>query len=375
MVGGGGINRKCYKQEFLGVEGTTWTYKVSHVKGHALSHWVLNMPLCVGHVEAYSPLNGYEEGPDGSIKDQDVDGLKWNTDNGVGDEGMIFSFTLDDEYSIVPVSVIAKASNSYGEGVIFGPSCDDTPPPPVACEAKAYAVHDGGLNNSEFFTIDPETLSVAPLGGVYAAHDIEALDLTPDGQTLYAASGDNTATPGMLYTVDKVTGALTEVGPTGMQEVDALSFAPDGSLWGWSQGEGLFVIADPSVSPVAAIMYPNAAEVEDISFSVDGSIIYGVQNANTVDPDAADADTTSVLWAYNVASGTLNTVCDSVSLGEIEALETLPTGDLIFGVHDDTSMMMTVSGLNPESCEGVSLDPIPSPYYDVEGIAWPSCAK
>ena len=78
--------------------------------------------------------------------------------------------------------------------------------------------------------------------------DIEALDIHPHTDELYAASGDDTAQPGYLYLVDKNTGQLTTIGNIvddgtlgnrpidyDYREVDALSFRADGSLWGWAQ--------------------------------------------------------------------------------------------------------------------------------------------
>ena len=43
-----------------------------------------------------------------------------------------------------------------------------------------YGVQDYGLNNTQFVTIDFETLGViGPLGPQHPGHDIERLDLSP----------------------------------------------------------------------------------------------------------------------------------------------------------------------------------------------------
>lgn len=244
------------------------------------------------------------------------------------------------------------------------------------CESKVYAVHDGGLNNSQLFTVDPlDGFKVAALGTVEPAYDLEALDIQPSTNKLYTASGDDTAKPGHLYEVDKATGTLTDLGSTGIREVDSLSFSPDGKLWGWAQDAGLFVIDNPAVSPVATVVLPSngEVEVEDISWNLAGTVLYGVQNKHVGDPDYHTGDAGVTLWKYETATGSLTTICPDFagSVDEIEALETLPDGSLAFGFHGKTTMIL--GAINPETCQVVVNVEVPSPYYDIEGIAWPDC--
>jgi hypothetical protein len=67
-----------------------------------------------------------------------------------------------------------------------------------------YAVHDKGLNNSQFFTISPNDLSVNPIGPVHKGADIEGLDVDPNDGKIYASSGDDTnkAISDKKYTID-----------------------------------------------------------------------------------------------------------------------------------------------------------------------------
>ncbi|WP_353572825.1 hypothetical protein [Candidatus Albibeggiatoa sp. nov. BB20] len=87
---------------------------------------------------------------------------------------------------------------------------DNDEPLPVNCERpKIYGVQDDSLNDSQFFTIDPETLITKSLGGLYVGYDIEALDIHPISNELYAASGDDPAIGypnGYLYKVNPETG-------------------------------------------------------------------------------------------------------------------------------------------------------------------------
>ncbi|OUD15336.1 hypothetical protein [Thioflexithrix psekupsensis] len=352
--------------EFVSNVGNTWTYKISYVAGRDLSHWMLVLPNCKDKYVSYT--EGAEIGKNPAVAGDPV-GIKWNTKGGT------FSFTLDQAYAAVPVQAIAKSSTNHGAGSITGPSCVETPPP---CEDKVYAVHDQGLNDSQFFSIDPASgFAVEALGAMYPAYDIEALDIHPTTKVLYAGSGDNSEQQGHLYIVDKDTGALTDLGSTGVREIDGLSFRNDGTLWGWAQDSGLFVIADPATSVAAEIIVPSSeVEVGDLAWSLDGSTLYAAQvpKDEGEDPDERMDSGPMTLWKYVPATGQISTICEALThqLGEIEGLETLPDDTLAVSVHGNSGLMLGV--INPATCELVVSQTVETNYDDVEGIAWPACA-
>jgi len=113
---------------------------------------------------------------------------------------------------------------------------------PATCQI--YAVNDEGLNNSQFFTINIDDLTITELGQLYEEHDIEALAIHPKTNMIYAASGDNVknGNKGNFYAVDGKTGQLVPVGSTGFNEIEDLAFSPDGTLWAWAKGDGLITI-------------------------------------------------------------------------------------------------------------------------------------
>jgi hypothetical protein len=185
-----------------------------------------------------------------------------------------------------------------------------------------YCVHDDKLNDSQFCHIlIPPAAFVVPDFPIYEDCDIEALDnrrFEPGGtyldDRLYAASGDDTPRPGHLYYVQYVSSILPLPSPPAipfldpfipngphatpasatpfswwvnlidlgdvddvtppvtaeLREIDAISFHPvTGDLWGWAQGEGLFVISPfpfpipnpplgpfPPVAPLLAPIFP-----------------------------------------------------------------------------------------------------------------------
>ncbi|EDN70261.1 hypothetical protein BGP_1685 [Beggiatoa sp. PS] len=257
---------------------------------------------------------------------------------------------------------------------------------PAACHL--YAVNDKGLNNSQFFTVAPDTLEVNNLGPVYKAHDIEAVAMRMQSGELYAAAGDDTDKKGHLYQVDKENGQILDLGSTPCKEVDALAFHPNGTLWAWGQDCGLFRIDNPLAPERAENVIPSNGkiEVEDMTWNTAGTILYGVENlhgghnpdGHGAPEDSADEDLDFDegvrLWAYNFGSGTMNTLCDDFmgSLKEVEAMETLPDDSLILGFHGSNNLTFGV--VNTQTCQMTMKEELTTPHNDIEGIAWPTKA-
>ncbi len=233
---------------------------------------------------------------------------------------------------------------------------------PVACQL--YGVHDEGLNDSQLFTVDPaNNFAVNALGDLHENYDLEALDIHPETGELIAASGRDTAKKGHLYKVDKLDGSLTDLGPTGFKEIDALSFAPDGILYGWAQDAGLFKVNIGDLTSLKVILPSNGVEVEDITWNTLGTKLYGVANLQN-NPDAGVK-----LLVYD--GNTIQTVCQNLINLEIEALDTLPDDTLLFGIHGKTSLPLGT--IDVTTCQIIAEEEIATDYNDVEGIAWPNC--
>jgi len=233
---------------------------------------------------------------------------------------------------------------------------------PTACQL--YGVHDEGLNNTQFFTVSPETFEVKALGDMKKAHDIEALDTHPQTGELIAASGRDTAKKGHLYKVDKLNGSLTDIGTTGFKEIDALSFAPDGILYGWAQDAGLFKVNLDDLNSLKVIIPSNGVEVEDITWNTLGTILYGVANLR----DNPDVGVELLVYDGN----TVKSVCQNLTDLEIEALDSLPDDSLLFGIHGKTNLLL--GAIDVTNCQIIAEKEIATDYNDVEGIAWPAKA-
>ena len=254
--------------------------------------------------------------------------------------------------------VLRRGTATKGKGDLNFemPACPQTQ---SVC-STIYALHDGGLNDSQLFTIDTDNgYAIAPLGPEYPGFDIEGLAMTPDGSKLYASSGDDaTAAPtAELYTVDKETGTITSVGNTGFGEVSALSFRPtDSALWGWAEGEG--VISIDTNNGQGSMMIPSSvAQVEDMTWSVDGTMLYGSDNTS--------------LWGYDPQTGDVSVLCNNLP-GQTEAIEAYAKDTLLFAMHQSDDL--SIYALDVASCNVTSAVVMETGYDDIEGIAWP-CKK
>jgi hypothetical protein len=228
-----------------------------------------------------------------------------------------------------------------------------------------YAVHDGGLNNSQFFTIDPTTeptvYDTTPLGPLYEGYDIEGLDMRPNTEELYATSGDDPSADhpnGYLYRVDTNTGDLTEIGSTGFGEVSAISFKADGSLWGWADSEGLLEINIGTGE--AELTLPLGGAVEGLTWNQAGDMLYASVNRE--------------LWGWDgIITHPPTKLCDNLP-GQTEALEmvSLPTGIELLLFATNTANDLSVHAWDIASCQSLLDVNIETPYNDIEAITWKS---
>ena len=102
----------------------TWVYtlpKEASPRTYGLSHWVLGIGTCRGHVVSYSPTSGFED-----FKFQPPTykyGVKWNTDWNWGETSRTFTIVLDDHYPAGTVQATVKYGNNDKTGDILGPIC------------------------------------------------------------------------------------------------------------------------------------------------------------------------------------------------------------------------------------------------------------
>ena len=214
-----------------------------------------------------------------------------------------------------------------------------------------YLIHDEALNDSVLFTIDSpydtETLNY------YPGYDIEALAAHPEKWELYAASGDDTEKAGFLYQVNPQSGDLTEIGSTGFKEIEGLSFKADGTLWGWSKGDGLIKVNLQTAE--SELILPSEVEIEALTWK-DEKVLYLAQGTD--------------LWKYD--GQYLELACDISKHTQgksIEALEMAPNNTLLVGLHGKRSLLQ-LNVLSIEPCFILKSREIASEHNDIEGIAY-----
>jgi len=235
-------------------------------------------------------------------------------------------------------------------------------PAPALCQL--YAVNDAELNNSQFFTVNLDDLKVNKLGPLYKGHDIEALTIHPQTNTIYAASGNDVGEgqpKGYLYIVDGETGELFPIGSSGFNEIGDLAFAPDGTLWAWAKNDGMITIEPTTGLGTLQISSDILVEGLTLSKDKDRTVFFGSVNTE--------------LWVYDMDADSLEVACTNL-IGETEGLEIMPDGLLLIGTHKDKTF--NIHAFDPKACQIVVEAELPTYQFgDVEGIALPvgACAK
>ncbi len=240
-----------------------------------------------------------------------------------------------------------------------------------------YGVHDGGLNDSQFFRIDDD-LEVKPMGSTYYGYDIEGLDMHPKTGVIYATSGDDSEIissddsdddvevkedfeSGAIYTFDKYESTLTYICRTGLGDLSAIAFHPrDNSLWAWAKGEGLFTIninqIKDDVCAKTAKYLNSSAAVEAIAWDSQGKTLYGTSKKGKL---------------YQYKNGVVTEKCNHIYFGA-EALDTVVlNGEEFLLYASNAGRNTSIRLFDVETCSRIKNVTVPvSPYTDVEGMTF-----
>jgi hypothetical protein len=236
-----------------------------------------------------------------------------------------------------------------------------------------YGVHDGGLNDSQFFRIDDD-LEVKPMGSTYYGYDIEGLDMHPKTGVIYATSGDDSEIistddndvevdfeSGAIYTFDKYESTLTYICRTGLGDLSAIAFHPrEDSLWAWAKGEGLFTIninqIKDDVCAKTAKYLNSSAAVEAIAWDSQGKTLYGTSKKGKL---------------YQYKNGVVTEKCNHIYFGA-EALDTVVlNGEEFLLYASNAGRNTSIRLFDVETCSRIKNVTVPvSPYTDVEGMTF-----
>lgn len=241
-----------------------------------------------------------------------------------------------------------------------------------------YGVYENSSKTTQLFTIEPGTFELNPFDAPYR-DNLTALDIHPLTYQLYAASSP--LKNGHLYQAGlQRTPMLTDRGEFGFRgDIVALSFHPDGTLWGWSPKNGLFQMPntsdnEPQINKVK-IMISDSGEIEiaDLTWDIAGTILYGIENVYNEDKSEFQR---ARLWAYHYEAQSIQLVCEQFMdalAAEVVALDTLPDDTLLLGLGEEQGLNLTV--LEVPSCEQVIQERIVTELEGISSLAWPECSS
>lgn len=142
-------------------------------------------------------------------------------------------------------------------------------------QASAEQLYSTGADGTALYTIDSNT-GAGTLIGDFSFTGTYALALSPSG-TLYGVSGGYGA--GTLDIVNPLTGASTHVGAsTGISDLMALKFGPDGVLYAASWSTNMLYTMNPATGVATPVGSLGFSGIMDIAFDSSGQLYGLAQN-------------------------------------------------------------------------------------------------
>jgi len=236
-------------------------------------------------------------------------------------------------------------------------------PQPATC--LLYGVQDQALNDSLFFTYNPNTTTVQEIGQKCTGCDLEGLDIHPVNNEIYLGSGDNAFghPKGHLYKLDPNNGELHSIGNTGFGDISGLAFDDSGTLWAWAKGQGLVTLDTiTGQGQLELPTLPTPVALADLTWSANRQQLFGVVGRE--------------LWSYTPATGNVAKMCDGLP-PKTEAIRVLPPkilpdGLVLLGAHGNRKLELHVFDIT--TCQLRKEFNISIGYDDVEGLAMPMAA-
>lgn len=245
---------------------------------------------------------------------------------------------------------------------------------PASC--IVYAVNDEGLNDTQMLKIDlGENLEgvMVPLGPTYYGRDIEGLAMHPTrldviyGSSSYHANVNKEKLRGYLYTINRRSGDLTLIGPTGFEEVSGLAVSPvDKTLWGWARNESIkdqewtgIIKIDPETGVGTAVKKFDFTiqDMSGLAASPDGKRLYATSG--------------TTLWVYEIETQDLKVACERIDKAEVEGIDMQPNGLLLLGA--DRPGAITFLAYDPKTCTVVNQRTFSNlAFDDIESLVWPA---
>ena len=164
-------------------------------------------------------------------------------------------------------------------GILFDlvPTEPGVPAPEITVSDPVHgpAVENVQILNKVKPTNAPERIELREIARVAHGDEVNAVSFSPDGSLLATASDDNTVRISDSRTGRKIARVTHE------DEVNAVSFSPDGSLLATASDDKTVRISDPRNGRKFARVH-HEDKVNAVSFSPDGSLLATASDDNTV---------------------------------------------------------------------------------------------
>lgn len=238
---------------------------------------------------------------------------------------------------------------------VYRPSC------------SIFAAHDDEQFSSQLFRINLTSLQTAealPTSSIFIESGISTLDIDPINNILYTVRSYDGTVPSELYATNPFTGESLLIDELHtntsipLKGVSALSFNPDGTLWGYAyEGSvrGIFTI-DPHTA-VATLVKAFNFEKRGMAWQPDGSKLWFSHGTH--------------LFSYKPGDLAFTPEHNLFLPGVIEALEFRPDGRLWISIHDGYSNL-NIYTFDVETGKILTTDSFSTDTFDnVTGLAWP----
>lgn len=137
---------------------------------------------------------------------------------------------------------------------------------------------------------------------------------------------------GNLYSVDASNAALSLIGNTGINQLGALEFASDGTLYGYNAGGASLYTIDPNTGTSTLIGPLNNGFIYEGGLAFGNGVAYGVNQGGNSAP---------YLFSLNLTTGQATNIGQMSNYHDINGLAWRSDGMLV-GIDDNTSSLVTI---------------------------------
>jgi len=144
---------------------------------------------------------------------------------------------------------------------------------------------------------------------------VTALAFDANG-TLFGTTRGGVNPEGEIVTIDVATGTITPVGPSGLNLLPDISFAPDGTLFAWTENNDDLATIDPATGVATVIASPINSAGSGLAVADDGTIFFTANGSSfqTVDPSSG-ASLSTIAMSGSIAPINAMTFVDGVLYG------------------------------------------------------------